>query len=238
MCGHPSITGTSFGDSKLLDGTEYVVHAYGNVLMDCCASECIDWNRCTSNDIWEVLNTLGIEACAHVLFDQMKAVVSFDGTYVDDRHIVMIVDSICRNGSIMPLNRHGINRTDTSPLMRCSFEETTDILCEAASFAQTENARGVSTCIMSGQLPNMGTGTVNVLMPIQERSVDNYELRPRGRVMRSTCRSFIPSSNTECLEYVMDIQRPSSARPLSPPTLEAGNRKRSRFRIASPERKQ
>ena len=71
----------------------------------------VEFERCTSNNVWETLTILGIEACAHVLFDQIKAVISFDGQYVDDRHLVLIVDSMCRNGKLMPLNRHGINRT-------------------------------------------------------------------------------------------------------------------------------
>jgi len=234
VCGHRSISGASVG---VVDG-EHVVHAYGNVLMDCCAADSIDWARCTSHDVWAVYHTLGIEACAHVLFEQMRSVVSFDGTYVDERHILMIVDSICRAGSIMPLNRHGINRTDASPLMRCSFEETTDILCEAASFAQTENARGVSTCIMTGQTPNMGTGTVQVLFPTATECVAAERCRPHGRVMRSTCRSYVDNTMGESIEYVVDSRRPTSTRPLSPPTLEsARGRKRARFRMVSPERR-
>jgi len=144
-------------------GTESVVHAYGHFLVDCASSPCVDWTRCTSNDVWEVYDALGIEACAHVMFDQLKAVVSFDGTYVDDRHILLIVDTACRNGSIMPLNRHGINRAvDSSPLMKCSFEETTDVLSDAALFAESENAKGVTASIMTGQMAALGTGTVDV----------------------------------------------------------------------------
>ena len=45
----------------------YAVHAYGaNVLMDASGSDAIDWERSTSNDIWEVYHSLGIEAAAHV----------------------------------------------------------------------------------------------------------------------------------------------------------------------------
>ena len=235
VCGHPSITSTSTVAVSRGTDTEHVVHAYGNVLLDCCTSDCVDWNRCTSNDVWEVYHTLGIEACAHVLFEQMKSVVSFDGAYVDDRHILMIVDSICRTGTIMPLNRHGINRTDASPLMRCSFEETTDILCDAAGFAEHENAQGISTAIMSGQTPNMGTGTVTVLVPNTE--LRDYRLKPAGRVLRSTCRSYVATSAPECLEYVLDTQRVASVRTLSPPTIREGTRKRARFRMVSPPRK-
>ena len=237
ISGHPKITGANASEEANSKGC-HVVHAYGNVLLDASASEAVDWERSTSNDMWEVYHTLGIEAAAHVIFEQMKAVVAFDGTYVDDRHILLIVDNICRGGSIMPLNRHGINKTDsTSPLMRCSFEETMDVLCEAAGFAQSENARGVSTSIMTGQLANMGTGACEVLFP-QGREVRTIQsIQTTGRIMRSSCRSYTKRLDEETLEYVTNQTRPSGMRPLSPPTVdERGSRKRARFRMVSPTR--
>ena len=235
ISGHPKISGANASEDANAPGC-HVVHAYGNVLLDASASETIDWERSTSNDMWEVYHTLGIEAAAHVIFEQMKAVVAFDGTYVDDRHILLIVDNICRGGTIMPLNRHGINKTEnTSPLMRCSFEETMDVLCEAAGFAQSENARGVSTSIMTGQLANMGTGACEVLFP-QGREVRTIQsIQTSGRVMRSSCRSYTKRLDEETLEYITNQTRPSGMRPLSPPTVdERGSRKRARFRMVSP----
>lgn len=38
----------------------------------------------------------------------------------------------------MAITRHGINRTDSSPLAQCSFEETVDILLRAAMFAEKD----------------------------------------------------------------------------------------------------
>jgi hypothetical protein len=38
----------------------------------------------------------------------------------------------------MAITRHGINRTEASPLAQCSFEETVDILLRAAQFAEKD----------------------------------------------------------------------------------------------------
>lgn len=46
---------------------------------------------------------------------------------------------------------------------RCSFEETVDVLMDAASHAEVDPMRGVSENIIMGQLPRMGTGNVFVL---------------------------------------------------------------------------
>lgn len=236
--GHPAVTSAAAADAVRLDrggGEEVVVHAFGTFLTDCVSSDCIDWTRCTSNDIWETLAVLGIEACCHVFYDQLRAVVSFDGTYVDDRHMLVITDTVCRNGSLMPLNRHGINRATTSPLMRASFEETIDILCDAAIFAEDENARGVTTSIMTGQLAELGTGTVDVLLP--ESSLDRRAkelMKVSGRALRSTCRSHREHALPEVMEYLTDDVRPTATRPLSPPSNSDHRRKRARFRPVSP----
>lgn len=237
VSGHPGVTGATAAEVTRSDGqTEHVVHAYGSVLVDAAALHCVDWAQCTSNDLWEVYHTLGIEACANVVFEQIKAVVSFDGTYVDDRHLLTIVDSMCRGGTLMPLNRHGINRTDASPLMRCSFEETMDVLCNAAVFSDVENARSVTASIMTGQLSSLGTGTVDARFRTKTAPIREALRVPPGTVLRSTCRSYIPPTESEeVVEYVFDDPHPGGTRPLSPPTLEGAQaRKRARFRPTSP----
>jgi len=53
---------------------------------------------------------------------------------------------------------------DTGALMRCSFEETVDVLMDAASHAEQDPMRGVSENIILGQLPRMGTGAFDLLL--------------------------------------------------------------------------
>ena len=246
ISGHPDVSSAAadvacrLPAKELLPTEERVVHAYGSCLADVAAAPCVDWNRCTSNDVHEVLSILGIEACAHVLFEQIKQVVSFDGTYVDDRHVCVIVDTMTRSGGLMPLNRHGMNRAiQTSPLMRCSFEETTDILYAAAANAEFENGQCVSTSIMTGQLAQFGTGSVRILLPRTTVSTPSTK-RPKKRVLRSTRRSYSTVELAPSAEYLVD-----DVRCLGPRTEEDANepdesptaaplRKRPRFRPSSP----
>ena len=51
----------------------------------------------------------------------------------------------------MAITRHGINRQDLGCLMRCSFEETVDILMEAAAHSECDYMQGVSENIMLGE---------------------------------------------------------------------------------------
>lgn len=88
----------------------------------------------------------------------MNAVLQFYGLYVNYRHLALLCDVMTAKGHLMAITRHGINRQDTGALMRCSFEETVDVLLDAASHAEVDPMRGVSENIIMGQLPKMGTG--------------------------------------------------------------------------------
>jgi hypothetical protein len=58
----------------------------------------------------------------------MNHVISFDGSYVNYRHLALLCDVMTSKGHLMAITRHGINRQDCGALMRCSFEETVSIL--------------------------------------------------------------------------------------------------------------
>merc|ERR1712072_1595279 len=66
-------------------------------------------------------------------------------------------------GTLMSIDRHGINRGDIGPLAKCSFEETTDQLLKAAIFGESDKVQGVSSNIMMGQVAPCGTGDCTIL---------------------------------------------------------------------------
>lgn len=90
--------------------------------------------------------------------------LAFDGSYVNHRHIALLVDVMTYRGVISAVTRHGINRADTGALMRCSFEETVEILLEAAATGELDDCRGISENVMLGQMAPMGTGNFDVLL--------------------------------------------------------------------------
>jgi len=69
----------------------------------------------------------------------------------------------CR-GSLTAMTRHGINRVaDVGTLTKCSFEETVEVLTDAAAFGEIDTLKGISDNIMLGQLIPAGTGVVDLL---------------------------------------------------------------------------
>jgi len=124
----------------------------------------VDFPRLQSNDIVEILNVMGIEATRKALLIHIRMVISFDGSYVNYRHLGTMCDVMTNRGHMMAITRHGINRTNMGPLMKCSFEETVEILMDAAIYNEVDHMRSVSENIIFGQLCPIGTGVFDIYM--------------------------------------------------------------------------
>jgi DNA-directed RNA polymerase II subunit RPB1 len=142
--------------------SEWMLDTEGCNLLEVMAHPDVDFSRTTSNHLVEVITVLGIEAVRNALLKELRGVIEFDGSYVNYRHLAILVEVMTYRGHLMSITRHGINRNETGPLMRCSFEETVDILLEAAAFAERDGMTGVSENIMLGQFCPVGTGEFGV----------------------------------------------------------------------------
>ncbi|OWF51528.1 DNA-directed RNA polymerase II subunit RPB1-like [Mizuhopecten yessoensis] len=147
---------------------EWILETDGTALMKVLSQRDVDPIRTTSNDIVEVFATLGIEAVRKSIEKEMNHVISFDGSYVNYRHLALLCDVMTAKGHLMAITRHGINRQETGALARCSFEETVDILMEAAAHGECDPMKGVSECIMLGQLAKIGTGSFDLLLDAEK----------------------------------------------------------------------
>ena len=122
-----------------------------------------DHTQCVTNHVMYVYDMFGIEAARNVLLSEIKNVIEFDGSYVNMRHFYILVDTMTHKGDIMPITRHGINKTSTGPLMKCSFEETMDILTDAGIYSEMDNLNGVTENIIMGKLAPIGSGATDVM---------------------------------------------------------------------------
>ncbi|XP_015787229.1 DNA-directed RNA polymerase II subunit RPB1 [Tetranychus urticae] len=153
---------TDTGEYKAI--VEWLLETDGTSLMRVLSERDVDPVRTYSNDICEIFQVLGIEAVRKAVEKELNHVISFDGSYVNYRHLALLCDVMTAKGHLMAITRHGINRQDVGALMRCSFEETVDVLIEASSHAEVDYLRGVSENIMVGQLAKMGTGAFSMLL--------------------------------------------------------------------------
>ncbi|XP_076223969.1 RNA polymerase II subunit RpII215 [Nomia melanderi] len=157
---------TETGEFKAI--AEWLLETDGTSLMKVLSERDVDPIRTFSNDICEIFQVLGIEAVRKSVEKEMNAVLQFYGLYVNYRHLALLCDVMTAKGHLMAITRHGINRQDTGALMRCSFEETVDVLLDAASHAEVDPMRGVSENIIMGQLPRIGTGCFDLLLDAEK----------------------------------------------------------------------
>ncbi len=78
--------------------------------------------------------------------------------------VCILCDVMTSRGYVMAVTRHGINKSDTGALMRSSFEQTVEILLDAAAAGELDDCKGVSENIILGQHAPVGTGTMEILL--------------------------------------------------------------------------
>ncbi len=132
----------------------------------------VDINRTYCNDIYTIYQAFGIEAARFALIKEFENV--FVGNDLNYAHIALLGDVMTNNGGITSIDRHGINRLDTDPMGRASFEKTIEQLLLAAAFNEVDYLRGVSSRIMVGRCIKGGTGLCDI--KIDTEMLENSEL--------------------------------------------------------------
>lgn len=135
----------------------------GTNLLDVLAFEGVDATRTSTNDIVEIFSVFGIEGARRALFVMIRNLIN-DAQFCSSRHYMVLADCMTFRGTLMAINRHGINRVSAGPMLRASFEESVEILFEAALFGRSDTMNGVTENIMTGQLSRIGTGVVDVIL--------------------------------------------------------------------------
>jgi DNA-directed RNA polymerase II subunit RPB1 len=161
--------------------SEWIMYTLGTNLRDILIHPMVNAPHSVTNDINEIYEVLGIEAARNALYNEIMDVMT--GVNVNYRHISLLIDVMTNRGTLLSVNRHGINRGDIGPLAKCSFEETTDKLIKAGIFAELDKINGVSANVMLGQIAPCGTGDVEVvidedimkLLPTVYEESDNEE---------------------------------------------------------------
>jgi DNA-directed RNA polymerase II subunit RPB1 len=150
---------------------EWVLNTTGTNLVEIMGCSNVDCSRTHSNDIYEMYEMLGIEAARAILLIEIKEVIAEN--YVNYRHLSLLCDIMTNKGTLMSIDRFGINRGNIGPLAKCSFEETTDQLFKASIFGEMDMLQGVSANIMMGQIPPCGTGDSDIVLD-ESKFMDVY----------------------------------------------------------------
>jgi DNA-directed RNA polymerase II subunit RPB1 len=167
-------------DNEIVSEKTWKLETDGTNLLDIMNCDYVDEKKTFSNDVNEIYSLFGIEAARNHLIGQMIEV--FD-EYINMRHINLLCEVMTSRGSLISVDRHGINSGDVGPLAKCSFEDTTDQLIKASIFGERDKLQGVSSNIMMGQIIPAGTGMCDILLDEQKlmdelssMDDDNYEI--------------------------------------------------------------
>jgi len=166
-------------DKEITQYKRWILESDGTNLEHILISEYVDTTKTESNDIIEIYNIFGIEAARNKLIQEITGVVEYEGSYINSRHIELLCDIMTSTGMLLSINRQGINRGDSGPLAKCSFEDTTDQLIRSSLFGEMDKLLGVSSNIMMGQKIKAGTNNSQLLFDeekyIEEITKLNYE---------------------------------------------------------------
>jgi len=171
--GLPGIKAATFrkGDGRFLFNAaegkyekkeEYILDTDGSNFLEAMNHPAVDATRVYSTHVHDIYSQLGIEATRAVLYNEIQTL--FEEGQINYRHLGLLVDTMCRAGRLMSVDRYGINKQDIGPLAKASFEETERILLKAAVFGEMDPVTGVSASIMTGQPIRAGTAFSDIML--------------------------------------------------------------------------
>lgn len=151
-------------DNKLQKGEQHIIYTSGVNLEQIRYFEGIDIYKTICNDVNQIYNNFGIEAARAVLCREYLYTYEREGAPVNYHHLSVLVDLMTLNGSLSSLDRHGMNKTDKSPLSKASFEKSTEHMVNAAILSEIDQMKSVSSRIMAGLVIKGGTGMCGVML--------------------------------------------------------------------------
>jgi DNA-directed RNA polymerase subunit A' len=147
---------------------EWVIQTAGSNLAKVVLVDGIDVTRITTNNVFEIWQTLGIEAARTALVKEITNTLEEQGLEVDIRHIMLVADLMTSKGYLQQIGRHGIAGTKTSVLARAAFEITVPTIARAALEGQVEPLKGVTENVIVGATVPVGTGMIDLYMSVKE----------------------------------------------------------------------
>jgi DNA-directed RNA polymerase subunit A' len=147
---------------------EWVIQTAGSNLAKVIAVEGVDTTRIATNNVYEIWQTLGIEAARTALVREITNTLEEQGLEVDTRHIMLVADLMTSKGYLQQIGRHGIAGTKTSVLARAAFEITVPTIARASLEGQIETLKGVTENVIVGATVPVGTGMVDLYMKVRD----------------------------------------------------------------------
>ena len=146
----------------------WYVQTNGGILKDFYELEDIDVDNTSTNNVWDIYHTLGIEAAREF---RIKEMVEIMGSGVDLSHIKLRADRLTFTGTIQSLTRYTMR--GEKPFSKVGFEEIMENFYKTARDAEVDDLTGVSASIMCGKRAKVGTSMFDIKLDLDK--IMNYE---------------------------------------------------------------
>lgn len=165
---------------------EWVMDTDGAQFLDILtASSDIDTVRTLVNDIHEIASVLGIEAARRFLFEDISRVISHDGTYINPRHISLLVDVMTASGDLTAASRDGISRDDAGPNAKIMFEKSIDNAMIACAFGEVDLMTSLASSVMYGKVALLGPKTTEICVKNTANKQPPLKVREKSKVNKT-----------------------------------------------------
>ncbi|KCZ81778.1 hypothetical protein H312_00818 [Anncaliia algerae PRA339] len=141
----------------------YKLFIEGNGLREVLCTEGIEYKSTLSNNIVEINEVLGIEACRNAIKRELYYTFDSHGIKINDKHLELLSD-VMTNKGLLGITRFGISKLKSSTLMLASFEQTGDNLFNSAIKEQKDKLLGVSESVIVGKRIGFGTGGIKLFL--------------------------------------------------------------------------
>ncbi|MDX1595483.1 MAG: DNA-directed RNA polymerase subunit A' [Nitrosopumilaceae archaeon] len=148
---------------------EWVIQTTGSNIAKVLEVPGIDKQNVRTNNVFEIVSTLGIEAARNALINELSTTLEDQGLEVDIRYIMLVADLMCSRGYMQQIGRHGIAGTKDSVLARAAFEITVPTIAHAALGGEIEQLKGVTENVIVGSNIPIGSGTVDLYMQVAKK---------------------------------------------------------------------
>lgn len=198
------------------DGKWYIV-TDGSNLKAVIAHPEIDGYQTRTNHLWDTFECLGIEATKAMLRRELDKLIS-----VSHRHIDLLINSMTYAGKPTPASSRGIDIRQVGLLAKISFETIWTHLFKAVIGTERDDMRGVSSAIIAGNVPLLGSGVVQLINDKPKRRKLEAEIATKMKVsddVKSNWSSILEESDLlidEDREAYKQNQKMSAIKPTNP----------------------
>lgn len=118
----------------------------------------VDGQRTTSNNVWDIYETFGLEAAHQFLLDEFDDIMKG----INSSHTGVIVSRMTFNGTVSSISRYTLKNECSSVLGKASFEESLENFMQAAAAGTIDTTTGTSASIVCGKKSRTGTGFMDL----------------------------------------------------------------------------